>query len=270
MKYLSIVNILFLFLNISCNSVSEEKDIINNAEQKNIQHFPSFWSDSNDELSYDEITKHNGNFQMLVHDNRRNNIQFRNIKNTEPDKSEAKPSEIHGDTKEINGPQAERANIDQIVVNILEIRVVTESDEVITVSSDPMEFDLLEFTPDRPIELINTFVPDGRYCQIRFLFPENMTIFVEGEQKNLKTPSATTSGYKLNYDGCFELKSGQFFSMTLDFDSNESVVYNPGPDEYLLKPVLKIVHVDTAFLNTYTMETSYNDESYVVRLTTMA
>jgi hypothetical protein len=69
-----------------------------------------------------------------------------------------------------------QGSVDAINVDIMEIRIVPENGDIITVMNNPIKFNLLDFKKDNPIEMVNTRVPTGRYCQIRFMYAENQTI----------------------------------------------------------------------------------------------
>lgn len=91
---------------------------------------------------------------------------------------------------------------------------------------------------------------------------------MDGVANELKTPSAQEwqSGFKI--DGCFDVEGGAFVTLTLDFDPNLSIVYNPGPDRYILKPVIQIVNTGEVIINTYNMQTPYQGQAYVAQFNT--
>jgi hypothetical protein len=166
-----------------------------------------------------------------------------------------------------------QGTVDSILMDIQEIRIVSESGGVLPLPNSAIKFDLLKFTVENPLQIVNTKVPTGRYCQIRLMFAENQTIKINGTDMPLKTPSAETwqSGFKLDSTECFDIIEGQLFSMTVDFDPNESIVYNPGPpgqDRYILKPVVKIVGTSSVIINQYNMDTHYGGETLVVQFDT--
>jgi hypothetical protein len=83
--------------------------------------------------------------------------------------------------------------VDAIKVDIQEIRIVSESGGVQSLPNSAIQFDLLKFTKENPLEMVNTKVPTGRYCQIRLMFAENQVIRINGMDKSLKTQSALRS-----------------------------------------------------------------------------
>ena len=71
--------------------------------------------------------------------------------------------------------------------------------------------------------------------QIRLLLGNNNTIVDGGETFDLDTPSAQTSGLKINVHA--ELQPNMSYKVVLDFDSDKSIV-KTGNNKYKLKPVI--------------------------------
>jgi len=65
----------------------------------------------------------------------------------------------------------------------------------------------------------------------------NNTVVVDGESHPLETPSAQTSGLKLNVHYTFE--AGLVYDLWLDFDAEQSIV-EKGNGDYSLKPVIRV------------------------------
>lgn len=129
-------------------------------------------------------------------------------------------------------------NIDEINLTVVSVDVVKQDGGIINISDKPRTFNLLNYREGNPLELANKVIPSGRYSEIRLKLNEDNSIVVSGQTKSLKTPSAQQSGVKLK--GHFEIVEGLLYTMRLHFDPNKSVVYNPGPDRYILKPVIEI------------------------------
>jgi len=129
-------------------------------------------------------------------------------------------------------------NISAVNLTVNGIDLITDTDKKISVFQGTFSFDLLQYKIENPLEILNEFIPPGRYKQIRLILADQNEIVVDGVSKPLKTPSGQQSGVKL--DGFFEIHAGQIYFMKLHFDPNESIVYNPGQDRYILKPVIKI------------------------------
>ncbi len=129
-------------------------------------------------------------------------------------------------------------NIEAINLTVVSVDVVRQDGGIINISDRPTTFNLLNYREGNPLELANKVIPSGRYSEIRLKLNEDNSIVVSGQTKSLKTPSAQQSGVKLK--GHFEIVEGLLYTMRLHFDPNKSVVYNPGPDRYILKPVIEI------------------------------
>ena len=184
-------------------------------------------------------------------------------------KPEEEPEPNTGTLKILLHDAPVQGNMTEVNVTLNEIRLVSsDGSDIVSVYEGPVTFNLLTLTPENPLEFINTQIPPGEYCQIRLMFAENNIVVVDDLEKPLKTPSALEwqSGFKIN--GCFAIEKGKQFSLTLDFDPNQSVVYNPGSDRYILKPVITILNTADLIINVYNMQANYNGEAYVAQFKT--
>ena len=95
---------------------------------------------------------------------------------------------------------------------------------------------------DSDVGVINlldyTDFPAGKISQIRLLLGENNSVIVDDMEEPLITPSGQESGLKLQVHET--LQGGVTYNFKLDFEAAQSVVHN-GNDEYLLKPVIKVI-----------------------------
>jgi len=117
----------------------------------------------------------------------------------------------------------------------------TEEDEWETISDEQMRVNLLELTNGDKIALGSKELEAGNYEQIRLILGDNNTVTVDGETHNLQTPSAQQSGLKLNLNA--EVEENTDYSLLIDFDAARSIV-EQGNGGYLLKPVLRAVHLE--------------------------
>ena len=78
------------------------------------------------------------------------------------------------------------------------------------------------------------FIEDDAVCLI---LGDNNSLMIDSVLYNLKTPSAQTSGLKLNVHQ--EIIPGEAYSYIIDFDANRSIV-SRGNGEYNLKPVIRV------------------------------
>ncbi|MES0490161.1 MAG: DUF4382 domain-containing protein [Leptospirales bacterium] len=158
--------------------------------------------------------------------------------------------------------------IEEVNVTITQTDIVDASGNVSAISNNIYSFDLLTLTPDRPLLIFDQEIESGEYCQIRLHFAENSSVVIGGVNKPLMTPSATEwrSGFKIN--GCFTIETGATVTLVLDFIPADSIVYNPGPDRYILKPVIHLVGATDQIVNTYNMQGVYGTDAYVAQFDT--
>ena len=130
-------------------------------------------------------------------------------------------------------------NVSELNVTVIEVTILPmDGSPGVVISNESKSFNLVTLTPANPFVLADTIAPAGQYKEIRLKFASNSTIVVDGISRPLKTPSAMQSGYKVK--GYFAISESGFTSLTLDMDPNKSVVHNPAPDTYVLKPVIHI------------------------------
>lgn len=114
------------------------------------------------------------------------------------------------------------------------------------VFDSPKDIDLLALAGGDAAPLIsNVVVPAGAYEWMRldvvadFDLVYDSYIRIAGSQYELRVPSGSESGLKLN--GGFTVPQGGLASYTLDFDLRRSVVEPVGQPGYYLKPVIRMV-----------------------------
>lgn len=111
----------------------------------------------------------------------------------------------------------------------------------------PRDIDLLALAGGNAAPLISDLtVPAGAYEWMRLhVEAEFDTVYdsyiqIDGSQYELRVPSGSESGLKLN--GGFVVPQGGAASYTLDFDLRKSVVEPIGQPGYFLKPVIRMVN----------------------------
>lgn len=97
-------------------------------------------------------------------------------------------------------------------------------------------YDLLQLNNGLDSLLVSTDLPAGTISQIRLVLGENSSVIIDGESFVLTTPSAYTSGLKLNVHA--QLEAGLTYNMWIDFDAARSIV-STGSGKYNLKPVIR-------------------------------
>jgi hypothetical protein len=127
-------------------------------------------------------------------------------------------------------------------VNIVVTRVevhATGSDSAsgwITLSDTTATYDLLKLTNGANSVIGDKMLPVGKYTQIRLLIGTGSNVVIDGVSYGLDVSSAT--GLKLNHN--FDIKAGNLYLLTLDFDAARSV--QPTNDgQYRLHPVIRVV-----------------------------
>ena len=132
------------------------------------------------------------------------------------------------------------ADYDAVLVDIqsIEVHFATEDegDWVTLENINTGIYDLLKFNNSLDTLLVSADLPAGTVLQIRLILGENNSVVIDGEEFALTTPSAQTSGLKLNVHA--QLEAGLTYDMWLDFDAARSIV-KTGSGKYNLKPVIR-------------------------------
>ncbi len=85
-------------------------------------------------------------------------------------------------------------------------------------------------------------LPTGKIQQIRLVLGSDNSVKINGQNYDLGTPSAQTSGLKLNLHA--DLAEGITYKILVDFDAGKSIVKR-GNGTYSLKPVIRAVEEAT-------------------------
>ncbi len=169
-----------------------------------------------------------------------------------------------------------REDIEAIYVEILEVQLITPEKEVVTAMNRPTRVDLMNFTDDISVDVLNEYAPTGTYCKINFVFGENNSIVVDGVEKELYIPRIGhwKNGFKLKPKESFEIVEDHVFSMKIDFDLDHSIVFHrhfyfqDRNDCFYLLPKIRITEIDSVAISSYNMETEINGETIVVQFST--
>lgn len=117
-------------------------------------------------------------------------------------------------------------DVDEIWINIKEIRLVSETGTIVTVSTKEQSVNLLEVKDDASVLFADTLLPQGKYDQIRLvLADDNGHVLKNGREYPLVVPSSDESGLKLK--GQFTIVSGLLLRLSLDF-SVHSLIFKLG------------------------------------------
>ncbi len=100
----------------------------------------------------------------------------------------------------------------------------------------PGVYNLLDFTNGLDTLLVEQELPAGTISQVRLVLGDNNQVKMNGEYYDIKTPSAQSSGLKLNLHAV--LSEGLTYTLWIDFDAGRSIV-EEGNGTFLLKPVIR-------------------------------
>ena len=135
-----------------------------------------------------------------------------------------------------------RSNYESIKIDIQKVSIHISADSSETSGWFDLEtnagvYDLLDYDAGNDtIIALDPAMQVITVSQIRLILGNNNTIVDSGETYDLDTPSAQTSGLKIQVHA--QLQPNQVYKVVLDFDSDKSVL-KTGNDKYKLKPIIK-------------------------------
>jgi hypothetical protein len=124
----------------------------------------------------------------------------------------------------------------QVNIDLEEIKIIF-NDSIIDIPTIPGIYNLLEFTNGKDTLIADAELTEGKLSQIRLILGENNSLMIDSVIYDLKTPSAQTSGLKLNVHQ--EIIPGEAYSYVIDFDAKRSIV-SKGNGGFNLKPVIRV------------------------------
>lgn len=134
-----------------------------------------------------------------------------------------------------------RSDYESVNIDIKKISIHTSTDSTATSGWFDLEanagiYDLLDFeNGNDTIIALDTLLQVQTVSQIRLILGNNNTIVESGETYDLETPSAQTSGLKIQIHAL--LQPNKAYKVVLNFDTDKSIV-KTGNDKYKLKPVI--------------------------------
>ena len=136
--------------------------------------------------------------------------------------------------------------VDSTNVTITRIEVVSDADSLgkMVISTDTMEFNLLDLQDGVTVTLVDTLLPAGNYSQLRLLVERARIILKDRSEFDLKIPSGSSSGIKILLSG-LEIVPDSLTEVVLDFDVSKSFIVQGNPDTpagikgFIFKPVIK-------------------------------
>ena len=124
----------------------------------------------------------------------------------------------------------------QVNIDVEGIKLIM-NDSIIEISSNSGVYNLLDFTNGKDTLIADAELSGGFLSQIRLILGDNNSLMIDSMINDLKTPSAQTSGLKLNVHQ--EIIPGEAYSYVIDFDAQRSIV-SKGNGTYNLKPVIRV------------------------------
>ena len=129
------------------------------------------------------------------------------------------------------------AAIDSVLVEILEVRVHTNSTGWLTLATVSGIYDLLLLQNGIDTLLVPPQqIGAGTISQIRFILGDDNRVVADSVSYSLALSSQDESGLKLNLHA--DILAGQQYTIIVDFDAEQSVIQQ-GNGTYRLKPVLR-------------------------------
>lgn len=128
-----------------------------------------------------------------------------------------------------------------VLVDVQGVEAIIDGE---TVDLGPVEtgiYDLLELTGGISALLAEGELPAGNLSQIRLILGEENNLVIDGNEVDLKTPSAQQSGLKVNIHQ--SLEPGIFYEFILDFNVDKSVTSLGNGEGYILAPVIRATTV---------------------------
>ncbi|MBS1666588.1 MAG: DUF4382 domain-containing protein [Bacteroidetes bacterium] len=130
-------------------------------------------------------------------------------------------------------------------VQQVEIVMGDSSKPILLSATHPGVYNLLDFTNGKDTLLTDANLPSGTISQLRLILGSNNYIVTnDGTQIPLKTPSAQQSGLKVQVHQ--DVVGGILYRLVLDFDAGRSIVQAGNSGNYILKPVLRIVSLQSS------------------------
>ena len=129
-----------------------------------------------------------------------------------------------------------QGDVEHIYLNIIEVSVHrsdadSSADSTggwIVLSDADTTIDFLELVNGQMATLLEEELEIGQYSQLRLLLGDSSAIVVDGTSHELKIPSGSQSGVKLNLG--FSIEADEIVEIYLDFDAARSISKHPQQD----------------------------------------
>lgn len=132
--------------------------------------------------------------------------------------------------------------IDEVNIDLQSIVIIGPGGpEEIELNTNAGIYNLLDYQNGIDVLVANAMISLDEIRQVRLILGEDNTIVVDGEEHELKIPSGSQSGLKINL--CLDLSGTPQYDLILDFDAAESV-HQTGNGRYIMRPVIRVVNPD--------------------------
>lgn len=141
----------------------------------------------------------------------------------------------------LNSSTSSRSNYESVNIDIQKVSIHTSTDTTqssgwIDLETNTGVYDLLDYNASNDtIIALDTALQVITISQIRLILGNNNSVVELGETYDLETPSAQTSGLKIQVHE--HIEPNQAYKVVLDFDVDKSIV-KTGNGKYKLKPVI--------------------------------
>lgn len=140
-----------------------------------------------------------------------------------------------------------KSTYEAVNIDIQSVSIHTSTDSASTTGWFDLEtntgiFDLLDYEAGNDTLIaFDSVLQTQTVSQIRLILGENNTVVDDGETYDLDTPSAQTSGLKIQIHA--ELQADASYKIVLDFDADESIK-NTGNGKFKLQPVIQATVIE--------------------------
>lgn len=137
-----------------------------------------------------------------------------------------------------------KGNVEHIYLDINSVSIHRAEDDDstsgwIVVSEEDTIIDFLTLVNGEMTSLVDSEMEPGHYSQIRLLLGDSSAIVVDGVSHELRVPSGSQSGVKLNIN--FDIEPDELIELYLDFDAERSINKHPNQDRYSLQPTFRVI-----------------------------
>lgn len=133
-------------------------------------------------------------------------------------------------------------DVDEVNIDLQSILVKGPGgSEEITLNTNAGIYNLLDLQNGIDVLVANAMLSLDEIRQVRLVLGENNTVVVDGEEFDLKIPSGSESGLKIQV--CLDLAGMPRYDLILDFDAAQSV-FQSGNGRYMMHPAIRVVNPD--------------------------